>query len=339
MPNNMASKRCLVTGGCGFIGSHLVEMLVAYGYDVRVADLRSPMDTASSAIPGVQYHQGDLGNLLNSDNLLEGVNTVFHLAWRFFPGFANRDVVADIQVNLVCLARLLQRCIENGVRRIIFFSTAAVYGPVGVSVIRETHPTHPISAYGIAKLAAEKYVNLYHHLYGLEYCILRPALPYGPGQNPFGYQGVVAVFIGRILNKEPIVIFGNDETITRGFFYVSDLAQAGVLAAESKRPVGTYNIGGKALSLRHMVDAITEIVGPDFDVTVNYSPSRPSDVSQLILETTQARQILGWEPEVTLQEGLTRTWEWIQQTYHPMIWPVASDIHRIAQETEATQEG
>ncbi len=309
-------RRCLVTGGNGFIGVYLNELLAARGYEIVICDRTSLADSLSD-LDNVHFVQGELVTLLADRAFLRNIDTVFHLAWAHIPESATQNPVADIQDNLVMTVRLLQACVEQSVRRIVFPSTGgAIYGPVKQLPVPETHPTRPISAYGVTKLAAEKYIELYHYLHGLEYAILRPSVPYGPGQDPFGRQGAVAVFMGNILVGQPISIWGDGDTIVRDFFHVSDLARACVAVMEHPAPANVYNIGGgQAVSLNQLVDYLNQVVDPDHGFDVRYAPVRPFDVPRLVLDISRAHQELGWQPEIDLMAGLTDTWLWYKDVW------------------------
>ncbi len=311
-------SRVLVTGGCGFIGSHLVSLLSSQGYEVAVCD-RQPLPPWLARLPGIALHRGDLVDLLAADGLLHGIDAVYHLAWAHIPESATQHPVGDIQANLIPTIRLLQACAEAGVRRFVFPSTGgAIYGPVKHLPVAESHPPRPISAYGVSKLAAEKYIDLYHHLHGLEYAILRPSVPYGPGQDPWGRQGAVSVFMGRILTGQPITVWGDGDAIVRDFFHVSDLARAALLAANHPHPAGVYNIGGgQPVSLGHLLGLLRELAGTAYPVVLHSADPRPFDVARLVLDISAARQTLGWTPQVPLREGLAATWRWYETVWLP----------------------
>lgn len=313
------SKRCLVTGGCGFIGSHLVQALMAYGYEVTVIDRNCNAGTYPGPCAGVTYVYGEVCQLLESGDLLRDVDCVFHLAWAYFPDMANAQPADDIHCNLASTVHLLESCVKHGVRRIVFTSSGgAVYGPAETLPVNESHPLRPISAYGITKLAAEKYVHLFHHLYGLEYVILRPSLPYGPGQSPFGRQGAIAIFLGNILRGLPIALRGDGDAMIRDFFYVSDFTRACLLGAESDCCAGVFNIAGAPVTLNQLVTLMADIVGPEFPVIIERTPPRVFDVSRLALDISHAQHVLGWRPQVPLDEGLARTWQWMRSSYLAM---------------------
>lgn len=305
-----------VTGGCGFIGTHLLPLLVASGSsEVRVTDQVAPRAGAGGDF---RFFPGDLATFDRWHELLDGVEIVFHLAWASVPASSTEDPVGDVQASLVPTVRLLEKCVTFGVRRVVFISSGgAVYGLPRSLPIREDHPTEPISAYGISKLAGERYLALFHHLYGLSYSIVRPSVPYGEYQNPCGRQGAVAVFLGRIARREPVVVFGDAEKVVRDFFYVGDLARACIAASRLSAPTATYNLGaGHGISLAKLLDAIRCVVGRNVarGMAIRSLPPRPFDVPEIVLDSSRAAIDLGWRPEVGLLPGLERTWRWVRDS-------------------------
>lgn len=310
-------KNVLVTGGAGFIASHLVPLLAESGVsDLRVVDLRTPayLKRLSCA-----FSRQDLARISSEPEVLRGVDTVFHLAWASVPESSVRAPARDVISSLVPTIILLEQCVLQGIKRVIFVSTGgAIYGLPTCLPVSETHLTQPISAYGISKLAAEKYLSLFRRLYGLEYVIMRPSVPYGEHQNPFGRQGAVAVFLGNILKGEPITIWGDPKEIVRDFFHVEDLARACILAARLDKPESIYNLGaGVGLSLSDLIKVLAEIVAPTHPFQVQTLPPRPFDVPKLVLDISNARRSLGWQPEVDLVSGLRRTWDWVHSVPMP----------------------
>ena len=303
--------RALVSGGSGFIGAHLVDRLVALGWKVSVLDL---FDRRFGTTPvGVDLIRADLTNEYAVREALVDVDVVFHLAWSTIHEVATREPLQDIDANLRPAVQLINQCYSSGVQRVVFFSSGGtVYGPTRQLPITEAHPTHPINAYGITKLAVEKYLHMYHHLYGLESVILRPSVPYGPGQDPRRRQGAVNVFLYRAARGEPIEIWG-DGSVVRDYFYISDLVSAAVQAATVQGLQGerVYNVGGgQGYSLNDLVEVIKGTTGRK--VTVVYQPGRRFDVPSVVLDTSRAAACLEWRPEVGLSEGVQRTWKWVR---------------------------
>lgn len=301
--------RCLIVGGNGFIGGHLVRRLAESGERVRVYD-RSP-DKFRANLAGVDYVEGDLGNHGLIREAVRGIEVVYHFVSTTLPKTSNDDPIYDVRSNLVDTIQLMEACVEAGVQKVVFASSGGtVYGPPETLPINEDHPTAPISSYGIVKLAIEKYLGLFHHLHGLDYAALRISNPYGPYQNPEGQQGVVGVFLNRLYTGRPITVWGDGEVV-RDYLYVSDLADALELAARVETREKVLNIGsGEGLSLNALIRCISEVVGEE--PVVEYLPARPLDVPVSVLDIGRAQAELGWRPGTGLAEGVERTWAWIQ---------------------------
>lgn len=307
-------KNILITGGNGFIASHLVDTLAASGHKVTVLDVYPrPYDSLPQ---GVNFVQGTLQDIHLVRRTLEDhrIELVYHAAWANIHETALKDPVADVQTNLVASINLLSACQDTGVKRVIYLSSGGtVYGLPKHIPIPEDHPTNPINAYGITKLTVEKYLHMFHHLYGLEYTILRPSVPYGPRQNPFHHQGVVTVFIYKALTQEPVTIFGDGEVV-RDYFYIGDLTRA---LETSKDLVfdpsnNTFNLGGmQPHSLNELVKKIESAL--DKKMLVNHEPARKFDVPHILLDTSLAQASLNWKPAVSLEEGIQRTADWLQK--------------------------
>jgi len=307
--------KALVIGGNGFIGSHLVDELLKQGWEVVVLDFQErrygPMP------PSVHFIRGDLNQTYLVREALTGVEIVFHLAWATIHETSNQDPAADITANLIPSIHLFEACRLMGVRRMVFTSSGGtVYGPAKTLPIAETHPQNPINGYGITKLAAEKYLHMFHHLHGLDYAILRPSVPYGPLQNPLGRQGAVAVFLYRIAHNLPITLWG-DGSVTRDYFYISDLVRA--LITTATHPLGEeriFNIGGpEELSLLQLVKHIEDTI--EKKAKLEYLPARNFDASRIVLDTSLMKKTFHWQPEVEIQEGLEKTWAWMSKAVNP----------------------
>ena len=306
--------KILVTGGNGFIGSHFVDQLIeATLHQISVVDIfprtYEPLPEGVTFIPG---NIRDV-NLLSRSLIDEKFDIVYHLAWAAISETAINNPIADIEQNLSSTVNLLSACLKAGVKRVVFLSSGGtVYGIPENLPIREDHPTNPISAYGITKLAAEKYVQMYHHLQELEYTILRPSVPYGPGQNPYRRQGAVSVFIYRALQGKPIHIWGDGETL-RDYFYVKDLVGALMKVVDAPGSINTiFNLGGaRAYTLNQVVTLIEENL--NIRVRVIHETGRKFDVSRLQLDTSNAAEKLNWKPTTSLGEGILLTSEWIRR--------------------------
>jgi UDP-glucose 4-epimerase len=302
-------RKVLVVGGSGFIGSHLCRRLLAENYLPVVFDRVAP------SVEGVEYHRGDMSTIADLwPSLLEDVVTVYHLAWTTKPQSANNDPLFDLQSNVAAGIHLLDGLARLSHRpRFIFVSTGgAVYGQAGNLPVPEDFPTNPISAYGISKLALEHYLQLYHRLHGVDYLVFRPGNPYGEGQDPAGAQGAVAVFLGKIFRGEPVTIWGDGEVV-RDYLHIDDLVSAlmaGLTYRPSSRDPRTFNIGsGRGVSLNGLVKMLEQIAGRQAQVT--YTPGRKADVPHIVLDIGRIREYLGWAPQITMEQGLKRTWDWI----------------------------
>lgn len=309
-------KNILITGGNGFIASHLVDSLAISGYKVTVLDVYPrPYDVLPQ---GVRFVQGSLQDVHLIRRMLEDhqIELVYHAAWANIGETALKDPAADVQTNLVASINLLNACCDTGVKRVVYFSSGGtVYGLPKHIPIPEDHPTDPINAYGITKLMVEKYLRMFHHLYGLEYTILRPSVPYGPRQNPFHHQGVVTVFIYNALKKGQVTIFGDGEVV-RDYFYIADLTRALVASKDiAFDPIKTtFNLGGmQPYSLNDLVTKIESVLG--IKMLVKYESARKFDVPHILLDTSFAQSYLNWKPIVSLEDGIQRTADWLQNSF------------------------
>jgi UDP-glucose 4-epimerase len=303
----------LVIGGCGFIGSHIVTLLESEGSDVVVLDRNA--NVAQTNLTRVRYVQGELANKGDVERVfeVEKISEVVHLAGSTVPGDSNLDPEFDVLTNVCGTLPLLDLCVRQGVRKLLFLSSGgAVYGIPQTLPVSEDHPTDPVSSYGITKLAVEKYLRLYKHIHGLEYVAIRAANPYGPGQRPNARQGVIGVFAHRILRDEEITVWG-DGSVVRDYFHVSDLARLCVLALKSPA-VGIFNAGsGTGRSIIEVVTALEQAIGRP--ARLRFEAARPVDVPRIILDISLAKRTFGWEPGVDFSRGLAETRKWLIDTY------------------------
>lgn len=302
---DMTKKTAAVLGSSGFIGSNLVKALASRGVGVKAFDKYPNGGTFDSGL--VREVTGDFFNQGVLDEVLAGCDVCYHLVSTTLPSDSNHDPHFDAQSNICGSIQLMDAAVRRGVKKIVFASSGGtVYGPPASVPIVETHPTEPICSYGIAKLAIEKYLELYRRLHGLGYCCLRLANPYGPGQRINSVQGVVAVFLGRVLNDEPVEIWG-DGLVVRDFVYIGDAVRALILASDEKIAPSVYNIGsGLGSSLRDILSLIAKVTGRE--VKIEYKPARKFDVLSNILDIAKAEKGLGWRPETALEDGLALTW-------------------------------
>ena len=308
----MSIGRCLVLGGSGFIGSHLVELLVEEGFQVRVfSHLAASSNRLASVARRIELIEGDFRDTPTLAKSVEGCDFVYHLIATTIPSTSNRDQVFDVETNLVPTLRLLEICARERVRQIIFSSSGGtVYGATDTSPIPETHVTEPRSAYGITKLAIEKYLALFHAMHGLEYTVLRVGNAYGPRLPVKGEQGVVGVFLDRLRRGEPILLWG-DGSVTRDYVYVGDVARAFRAALGQQSPFSVFNIGtGAGTSLLELIALMEKVTG--CPARILREPARQVDVPVNVLDTSRAGRYLRWEPVTPLETGILNTWNWIR---------------------------
>lgn len=298
---------CLVVGGGGFLGSHLVDRLLAQGHAVKILEVlpRNSFDTRQR----VTWIQGDFLAPTVALAATQDCELVYHLASTTVPKSANDDPVFDIVSNIAGSVNLMQAAVANKVRRVVYISSGGtVYGIPATVPIAESHPTQPLAAYGIGKLAVEKYLHMYHHIHGLQYCVLRLSNPFGPRQRPDKAQGVVTAFLQAVLNGDELSIWG-DGSVVRDYMYVTDAAEAMAIAGVSGY-CGVINIGsGVGLSINEVIDKIEKTTGRE--ARRNYLPGRPFDVPSNVLDIGLARSALGWEPRTPFETGLRWTAEYL----------------------------
>ena len=308
----------LVTGGAGFIGSHLVDFLVAHGHSVTVLDnlSRGRMSNLDNALAcgNVRVITEDL---LDSDLEQHIADTqpevIFHLAAQIDVRRSVAEPLFDAHTNIISTIRLAEAARKNNVRKIVFTSSGgSIYGKPEQFPVTENTPIDPHSPYAAAKISGEIYLNTFRHLYGLDCSHIAPANVYGPRQDPHGEAGVVAIFAQRLLNGYPTTIFG-DGGNTRDYVYVEDVVRAFYLAAG---PIGggdRFNIGTSIeTSDRELHTLVARAAGaPD---TPDYAPARLGDVPRSALSYQHAYDVLGWEPRVSIVEGVAKTVDYFRTT-------------------------
>lgn len=299
----------MVTGGAGFIGHHLVELLVREGRRVRVVDLKPELGN----LPGVEYCRADLGNWSGLRDLLAEVKIIYHLARDRTPAEAELNPAGDVAANVISFIRLLQAAAAAAVAKVVFLSSGGtVYGVARRLPIPEDHPLEPKGVYGINNLAMEKYLEFFRLNAGLEYVILRGANPYGEGQDVTRPLGAVGVFLHRLLKDQPIHIWGNGRVV-RDYLYVGDLVRALCLVM-SYKPVPDgfriFNVGSsQGRSLLELLEVMQEVTGRP--PRINFHPPRVMDVPENVLDCRRIAETLGWRPQVEFKEGVGKTWQWL----------------------------
>ncbi len=296
--------RTLVTGGAGFIGSHIVDALVEAGHEVALVDDFStgkPAYVSSGAV----VHQADIrAPELAAAFANASPEVVFHVAAHASVSESVRDPQRDAEVNVLGTLNVLRECAAHGVGRIVFSSTGgALYGEPERLPADERHPARPLSPYGASKASGEAYVAAMSQLAGMRYAVLRYANVYGPRQDPNGEAGVVAIFIGSMLAGKQPTIYG-DGFHERDYVYVDDVVRANLLAMESARD-GAFNIGtGRGTTVREVFDACASATR--YAGEPRYAPERQGDVRRVYLDAALAGRELGWRAEVGFAEGIAR---------------------------------
>ena len=298
---------CAVLGATGFIGTNLRAALLER--DVRITGLaRSIPDSARG--DDIEWVVGDFGDVRKLREAVAGCETVFHLVGSTTPATGNRDMAEDLEQNVVSTLRLLEVCVEERVRRVIFASSGGtVYGIPEIIPTPETAPTMPITSYGISKRTIEMYLELHRHHFGLEFRALRLSNPYGPHQIEAKEQGVVAAFLRRALLGQPVEVWG-DGRVARDFIYIDDAVDALLRAASYQGTERIFNIGsGRALTISQLLDEIDRVL--NLKVEQKRRNARPIDAPISALDVSLARRELDWKPTTPLAEGLRRTAEWM----------------------------
>ncbi|SNT27808.1 UDP-glucose 4-epimerase [[Luteovulum] sphaeroides subsp. megalophilum] len=306
--------KVLVIGGCGFIGSHVVDLLLQEGCRVRVFGRRP--EAFRPPLAGVDYVMGDYSDPALVFRALHDVEAVLHLASATVPATANLNPGLDIEANLLATVRLLDVMRATGKRRLVFLSSGGtVYGVPQADPVPEEHPLRPIGSYGIVKVAIESYIRMEQALYGLAPVVLRASNPYGPRQGHTGVQGIIGTHLWRAARGEPVEIWG-DGQVTRDFIHVRDLAALCVATLRSDT-CGFFNAGsGTGTSVAEIVAGIDRTVqasgGPP--VRALRQPGRGYDVPRVVLDISRARAAFDWAPRIGLEEGLAETWRWVCTT-------------------------
>ena len=299
--------RAIVTGGAGFIGSHVVDALVAQGAEVAVVDslIHGAQDNVAT---GAELHVRDIREPL--DDVFDAVRpeAVLHLAAQADVRVSVERPVEDADVNVLGTVRILESARKHGAQ-VVFSSTGgAIYGDCTTSA-PEDSPCEPLSPYGTAKLAAEEYLRAYNRLYGTRHIALRYGNVYGPRQDPHGEAGVVAIFLGALARGEQARIFG-DGMQTRDYVYVGDVARATLAALGHEG--GVFNVGtGRETSVAELYELCARVAGSDR--TPEHAPARLGELQRSFLDPTLAADTLGFRAMVDLEDGLRSTWDWIQK--------------------------
>ncbi|MDH4269374.1 MAG: NAD-dependent epimerase/dehydratase family protein [Dehalococcoidia bacterium] len=296
--------KVLVTGGAGFIGSHLVDALIKQGCQAVVVDNLST-GRSENVNPAAAFYQVDIGSPeLETIFEREKPEIVGHQAAQTVIQKSMEDPVFDARQNILGSLNLISQCLRSGVKRVVYASSAGVYGEPRHRPVDESHPVVPVSYYGISKHTVEHYLHLSHLQNSLSYAVLRYSNVYGPRQSPKGEAGVVAIFTCQMLQGERPTMFGKGDK-TRDYVYVADVVTANLLAME-KSISGVFNIGtGVETSDQEMFDLLAELTG--YKGNPHYAPVRKGEIYRICLDSGKAQKEIGWQPRFALREGLAET--------------------------------
>lgn len=308
--------KVLVTGGAGFVGSHLVDGLVEAGYDVVVVDhhqrekLRYP--NVKTVVYKMSFNDPQMADVLAD----EKPEVICHLAAQISVTKSIADPIFDANRNIIDSLQLLERARLAGVKKIIFASSGgAIYGDYPIQPTPLVENSQPTTPYGVSKQILEYYLAAYYTMYGLDYVALRFANIYGPRQqvSKFGEEGnVISIFLNRLLTGKPITIFGDGQA-SRDYLYVKDAVQAFLYAIKSEY-VGKVNVStSQETSVQELFDNLVAIHGADQPVV--YEPLRKGETMRSVLDNSSAKVCLGWEPTIMLDEGLRLTYDWFMQAF------------------------
>jgi len=305
-------QKALITGGAGFIGSHLVDALLRQGTRVTVIDnlTTGKRENLPAAGPGLDFHEGDIRDQALLRRLMDGVEVVFHQAALVSVPLSVAQPLASADINEMGTLAVLEAARQAGCRRVVLASSSAVYGDDAALPKREAMPLRPLSPYAVQKMVGEYYAGLYSSLYGLETACLRYFNVFGPRQDPSSpYSGVISIFMNRAVAGRAPVIYGDGEQ-TRDFVYVGDVVAANLGAATARDAAGrTFNIGtGRTITINRLWQRVAELAG--IDLVPEYQAARDGDILHSVAAIEAARRHLGFTPAVPFEDGLADTYRW-----------------------------
>ncbi len=310
MINQRNYTKCLLIGGRGFIGCHLIKKLFSLGIEIYVLDSKNTNTLNIDIGNNINYISGDYGNKSLLRKILQQVECVIHLAYSSVPKTSFDNPIDDILLNLPNTVSLFEQAAELNKRVVFMSSGGTIYGNSDFQPIPESQINNPISPYGITKLACEKYSFMYHHLKNLDIVCVRPSNAFGEGQRAFKGQGFIATAMASILQGTPVAIFGKEGTV-RDYIYVEDLVN-GIAAALLKGKPGTsYNIGsGEGLTNIEVINTIFSVSKQlGFISEINYLPARNFDVKVNILDSNKLKEDTGWSNKTSFEEAIEKTWK------------------------------
>lgn len=305
--------KILVTGGAGFVGSHIADTLIEKGHEVLIIDNLST-GQEENVNKNARFIKADINDFETVENIFskEKPEIVYHLAAQIDVRKSVEDPISDARTNILGSLNLVKLSHKYGIKKFIFSSTGgAIYGDTKDRPTKEDHPEFPLSPYGIAKLATDKFLNFYHEVYGLKFVSLRYANVYGPRQNPHGEAGVVAIFLNKMVKGENPIING-DGTQTRDYVFVGDVVRANLMTLENMEITGIFNVGtSKEISVKELFSEINSHFDGIFEE--NYSPAKLGEQKTSCLSFEKIKKVMGWSPEVDFKDGIRKTHQWFKE--------------------------
>jgi len=308
-PYELKGKNILVTGGAGFMGSHIVDRL-SPDNNVTVLDnlFAGTLANLEKSKDRITFIKGDILDKTLVTDIVARVEFIFHLAAHVGNIRSIKDPYFDMDVNIKGMLNLLEACRDSNVKRLVYSSSAAIFGEAKYLPIDEDHPLHPESPYAVSKLAAEKYCFAYYKIYGVPTTSVRYFNVYGPRQDTSEYANAISIFLGKTRDRKPLTIFGDGKQ-TRDFIFVGDVVAANILAATHPAAVGQiFNIAdGQSYSIEQLVGFIKNASGRE--VPVSYAEPRAGEVRHSQADISKAKTLLGYSPQTKFEEGLSLTWK------------------------------
>lgn len=305
----LKGARILVTGGAGFIGSHLVDKLAPEN-EVFVVDnlFTGKLSNLEKSKHRITFINGDIRDKALMKDVVGKVSFVFHMAADVGNVRSIEDPFTNMDVNVRGTLNLLEACLTSNIVRLVYSASSAAYGEAKYLPINEDHPINPESPYAVSKLAAEKYIYAFYKIHGLPATCLRYFNVYGPRQESSEYSNVIPIFFKRIIEGKPLTIFG-DGGQTRDFTYIADIVRANVLAATHPQAIGgIFNVAtGRQNSVNELANLVKQVTGKEFGII--HEKARVGEVRDSLANIEKVKKILGFNPEIDLKEGLALTWQ------------------------------
>ena len=302
--------RVLVTGGAGFIGSNVVRLLLEKGHNVKVLDNLSTGYFKNIKNLDLEFIRGDIRDDKVVQKATSQVDAVFHLAAHIGNVKSLQNPIEDSEINVLGTLKILDAAKRNGIKKIIHSSSAGIFGELQYMPIDEKHPLEPDSFYGVSKLTGEKHALCYGKIYGMIVVCLRYFNAYGINQRYDAYGNVIPIFSNRLLNDEPLIIYGDGEQ-TRDFVNAKDIAELNLLAAEKATESGVFNVGsGEAITINYLASLMLEVAGKK--VPIEYAPPRKGEVRHCRADISAIQKTFGYKPDSNIKKELIEYYEWFQ---------------------------